>query len=97
MEDRLQDERRQTVKHAGAAALAELGSLLDAVRAAGRLTEKKPGIFYRRGEAALHFHEDPEGLFADWRAAKGEKDFIRFRVSTKAERTAFLRALSAAR
>lgn len=85
------------MKHAGDAALAELGSLLDAVRATGTLTEKKPRIFYRGGEAALHFHEDPKGLFADWRAAKGEKDFIRFRVSTAAERAAFLRALSAAR
>jgi len=81
------------VKHAGDAALEMLAPLLDAVRASGLLNEKKPGIFYRGSEAALHFHEDLGGLFADWRAAKGDKDFIRFRVSTAAERTAFLSAL----
>ena len=95
MEDRLQDGRREAVKHAGEAALAELAPLLTAVRSTLALTEKKPGIFYRGAEAALHFHEDPAGLFADWRAAKGDRDFIRFRVSTPAERTAFLKALQA--
>ena len=94
MEDRLQNGRRAPVKHAGDAALAELAPLLAAIRAAGALKEKKPGVFYRSGEAALHFHEDPDGLFADWRAAKGDKDFIRFRVSTPAERAAFLKALT---
>ncbi|MFT3810416.1 MAG: hypothetical protein QM698_10895 [Micropepsaceae bacterium] len=84
------------MKHAGEAALAELASLLAAIRTAVPLTEKKPGIFYRGAEAALHFHEDPDGLFADWRAAKGDRDFIRFRVSTAAERTAFLKALKRA-
>ncbi len=84
------------MKHAGDAALAELAPLLDAVRAAATLSEKKPGIFYRGSEAALHFHEDPGGLFADWRAEKGDKDFLRFRVSTAAERAAFLRALKKA-
>lgn len=93
MEDRLQDGRREAVKHAGEAALAELAPLLAAIRAAAALTEKKPGVFYRGGEAALHFHEDPEGLFADWRAAKGDRDFIRFRVSTPAERAAFLKTV----
>lgn len=95
MEDRLQDGRREAVKHAGDAALAELAPLLAAIRSAVPLNEKKPGIFYRGGEAALHFHEDPGGLFADWRPAKGDRDFIRFRVSTAAERAAFLKALKA--
>ncbi len=81
------------MKHAGDAALAELAPLLAAIRAAVPLTEKKPGVFYRSGEAALHFHEDPDGLFADWRTARGEKDFVRFRVSTAAERATFLKAL----
>ncbi len=81
------------MKHAGAAALAELAPLLAAIRAAVALTEKTTGIFYRGGEAALHFHEDPDGLFADWRAVRGEKTFTRFRVSTARERAAFLNAL----
>ena len=81
------------MKHAGAAALAELAPLLAAIRAAVPLNEKKPGVFYRGGEAALHFHEDAEGLFADWRAARGDREFIRARVSTAAERAAFLSRL----
>ncbi len=84
------------MKHAGDAALAELEPLLAAIRATTTLTEKKPGIFYRGGEAALHFHEDPGGLFADWRAAKGDRAFIRFRVSAPDERAQFLQALKAA-
>ena len=83
------------MKHAGEAALAELASLLTAVRAMPALTEKKPGLFYRGAKAALHFHEDPTGLFADWRAANADKDFTRFRVSTARERAAFLAALKA--
>ena len=81
------------MKHAGDSALDALEPLLTAIRAAAALTERKRGVFYRGGQAALHFHEDPEGLFADWRAAKDDKDFRRFRVSTKAEQAAFLKAL----
>lgn len=81
------------MKHAGEGALETLAPLLAAIRRAQPLlTERKRGVFYRGGEAALHFHEDPGGLFADWRAAKGDKDFVRFRVSTEAEQAAFLKA-----
>lgn len=81
------------MKHAGPAALDALEPLLTAIRARGGLTEKGRGAFYRGGRAALHFHEDPGGLFADMRLAKGDADFARYRVSTTAERSAFLKAL----
>jgi hypothetical protein len=60
-------ERR--VKHAGAGALDTLDDLLNSLRARSTLVEKRPGIFYVRGRAFLHFHEDRAGLFADLRRA----------------------------
>jgi hypothetical protein len=57
------------MKHAGPAALDHLEPLLRELRAAGDLKERSRGVFYRRGRAFLHFHEDPAGLFADLRAA----------------------------
>jgi hypothetical protein len=80
-----------TMKHAGPAALAELADLLAAVRArGGGLREPRPGIFYRKGKAWLHFHEDKAGLFADLRVAN---DWQRFRVSDRPERAALLTAI----
>jgi hypothetical protein len=77
------------MKHAGAEALGALEQVLREVRRLGGLIEKKPGIFYRKREAFLHFHEDAAGLFAD---LKTSGDYVRFRVSTAAERKAFLAA-----
>ncbi len=84
------------MKHAGAAALDELGDLIAAIRAAATLTERKRGVFYRGREAALHFHEDKAGLFADWRVRRGDPDFTRFPVGAPAERAAFLALFTAA-
>jgi len=77
------------VRHAGPAALAELGDLIEAVRAYG-LNEPRPGIFYRKGRAWLHFHEDPAGLFADLRAGA---DWQRYRVAEPTERAELLAAI----
>ena len=55
------------MRHASGAALDGLEPLLAQVRALPGLREKSRGVFYRRGRAALHFHEDPAGLFADVR------------------------------
>jgi hypothetical protein len=69
------------MKHAGAAALDALEQLLGAIRARGAaagLKEKQRGVFYRKGKAWLHFHEDPAGLFADLRTGA---DWVRFPVS----------------
>lgn len=73
------------MKRAGAEALDAIEPLLLQVRLLPGLTEKKRGIFYRKREAFLHFHEDTGGLFADLKTAAGG-DYVRFRVSTAAER-----------
>lgn len=78
------------MKHAGAGALASLEPLLKRLRNFGVLKEKSPGVFYLRGKAFLHFHEDPAGLFAD--ARLGE-DFIRSRIQTAAEQKTFVRTI----
>lgn len=76
------------MKHAGPAALDQLEPLLLRLRALPGLKEKARGVFYRRGRAFLHFHEDRSGLHADLRLA-GD-DFSRFRVQDETERDALL-------
>jgi hypothetical protein len=75
------------VKHAGATALAALKDLLDAIRSRTGAREPRPGVFYRKGKAWLHFHEDPAGLFADLRLGS---EWQRFAVSGAAGRRALL-------
>ncbi|MBI1407161.1 MAG: hypothetical protein GC145_13680 [Caulobacter sp.] len=74
------------MKHAGPAALDRLEPLLARLRGLPALKEKARGVFYRRGRAFLHFHEDVSGLHADLRTAG--PDFDRFRVQDEAEREA---------
>jgi hypothetical protein len=81
------------MKHAGAEALGRLTDLLDQIRAKEGLKEKKLGIFYRKSDAFLHFHEDPAGIFADLKI--GEK-FARYPVNTDRERTALLSKINRA-
>ncbi len=80
------------MKHAGPAALDQLDDLLAQIRKHADLREKSRGCFYRKSSSMLHFHEDPEGLFADLKIGD---EFERFRVSTRAERAEFLRAMKA--
>lgn len=77
------------MKHAGPDALAALAPVLQELRSLEAITERATGTFYRKSKAFLHFHEDPEGLFADLRL-KADGDFERLRVSTAAERKRFL-------
>ena len=77
------------MKHAGPQALAILEGLLDQLRRLPGIVEKKPGVFYRRGRAFLHFHEDPAGLFAD---IKTGEEFERFALNNARERNALVRA-----
>ena len=81
------------MKHADASALGDLEALLSDLRAVDGLVERKPGIFYRRSRAFLHFHEDRSGLYADVRLDING-DFIRMRVNTKAERAQLLRQVT---
>jgi hypothetical protein len=79
------------MKHAGAATLAELAPLLDELRRIDGLVERTPGAFYCRSKAYLHFHEDPEGPFADVKL--DGTTFTRLRVATRAERAKLLALL----
>jgi hypothetical protein len=75
------------MKHAGPAALDALSDLIAAIRTCDGLKESRPGVFYRKGKAFLHFHEDAAGLFADLRVSA---EWERFRVSEANERKIFL-------
>jgi hypothetical protein len=75
------------MKHAGRAALDALSDLLVNLRAKTGLVEKRPGIFYVKGKAYLHFHEDRAGLFADLRQGG---DWLRFPVNSSDERAELL-------
>jgi hypothetical protein len=79
------------MKHAGGAALDQLEPLLSELRSLPGLKERSRGVFYRKGRAFLHFHEDPTGLFADIRAAAGD-DFDRFDVTGEAGQAALAAA-----
>jgi hypothetical protein len=76
------------VRHAGSEAIEQLEPFLVALRTVPGLVEKRPGIFYRRSRAFLHFHEDPSGLYADVRL---EVDFERYRVTTRREQHTLLK------
>ena len=75
------------MRRAGQAALDELAELLSALRRTAGIREKSRGVFYRGARAFLHFHEDPDGLFADVRFTT---TFERRRVSSAREQLAFL-------
>lgn len=80
------------MKHAGNAALDQLDGLLEEIRAFGQLKEKGRGVFYRKAEAFLHFHEDPEGLFADLRV---DGSWERLAVNSTAEKQKLLLRIQA--
>lgn len=76
------------MRHARPEALDALEGVLKDIRALPGLTERKRGIFYHKAQAFLHFHEDDAGLFADVKL--GGEGYTRLRVSTAAERKAFV-------
>ena len=78
------------MKHAGAAALGVLSELLHKLRNRTSLVERKPGIFYAKGRAFLHFHEDRAGLFADLRHGS---DWLRLAVDDHDDRERLLAAV----
>jgi hypothetical protein len=81
------------MKHATPPGLDTIEALLQRIRALRVLQEKSRGVFYRGGRAALHFHEDPTGMFADLRLG-GEWE--RFAANTTAEHAVLLRRIHAA-
>ena len=70
--------------HARESDLAPIAAWLEQLRELPGLKERKPGIFYHKSRAFLHFHEDGGKLYADVRL--GGDDFDRHRVHTVAER-----------
>lgn len=78
------------MKHADADALAALSDLIEDLRSRSVLVEKRLGIFYTKGRAFLHFHQDPTGLFADLRDGG---DWRRFPVNKPAECATLLAAV----
>jgi len=79
------------MRHATAEALDELEPLLQSIRLLPGLKETSRGVFYRKGRAFLHFHEDPAGLFADLRTGA---DFQRRCVNAPEDRMALLAEIS---
>jgi len=78
------------VKHAGPEALTRLAPLLEQLRNRSALVERRPGVYYLKSRAFLHFHEDPSGDFADVRLAD---DFERLPVGTKAQRAQLMKRI----
>jgi hypothetical protein len=77
------------MRHASESTLQELTSLLERLRSFEGLVEKRPGVFYRKTKAFLHFHEDPEGLFVDVRL-KADEPFARLAVTTSIQRSTLI-------
>ncbi len=72
--------------HADDAALQRLQPVLRQLRGIAGLREMKPGIFYLKGSAFLHFHEDGGALFADLK--KGRRQRLRPLPGRRAARPA---------
>ena len=67
--------------HANESALQALLPLLRQLRDIKGLREVKPGIFYCRGAAFVHFHDEAGTLVADLKRAGGS-GFDRYAVDT---------------
>ena len=67
--------------HADAKALEPLLPLLRQLRDIKGLKEVKPGIFYCRGAAFIHFHDEQGTLVADLKKAGGS-GFDRYPLNT---------------
>jgi hypothetical protein len=75
------------MKHAGPATLDRISPLLEELRARPALREMRPGVFYLKSRAFLHFHDDPSGVFADVRLAEG---FVRLPVTSRSQQSDLL-------
>jgi hypothetical protein len=75
------------VRRAGSATLERIEPLLQALRAHPALTERRPGHFFLQSREVLHFHDDPNGVFADLRLANG---FVRLCVTSSGEQAELL-------
>ncbi len=76
------------MKHATSEAFEQITSLLSGLRRLPHMVERRPGVFYVRGKAFLHFHADPAGIFAD---IKVRNDWKRFALKGAHVRSEFLK------
>lgn len=67
--------------------LETLAPLLRVLRGNPILEEVRPTAFHLDAQDFIHFHEEPEGLFADVRLSKGR---VRMPVSTRSEQAELL-------
>ena len=80
------------MRHITPGRLRQVEFLVEGVRRCDGLTERKPGTFYRRSSAFLHFHEHGDDqVFADCKL--NGTTFERFDVSTKRQQEALLRKI----
>jgi hypothetical protein len=70
------------MKHASSAKIAKIEKELAELRKRTGLTEKKPGAFYRKGEALLKFEKDSKGPYA---ALKSGRNWVKLRLETQTE------------
>jgi hypothetical protein len=89
------DGTLEKMLHATENTLTKYPELLASVRNIEGLNETRPGVFYRKSKAFLHFHEDPSGLYADLRVNVNE-EFVRTRVETRVEQSAFIATITSA-
>ena len=76
------------MKHASRLTIDRLAPMLERIRLLPGLDERKPGIFYRKSRACLHFHEDGERIFADVRF--DGPDFERLPCSSRRDQAALV-------
>jgi hypothetical protein len=82
------------MRHITPAGLDTVESLLARLRTFPDLVERKRGVFYRRSNAFLHFHEDGDDVYADVKLTPD--GFQRMRVSKRSEQDALVRAVRTA-
>lgn len=78
------------MRHATREDLDHVAELLASLRRLKALTEKKPGVFYRRGRAFIHFHEHLGRIYMDVRL---HSDFERLDVTARPLQNEALRAV----
>ncbi len=76
------------MRHATVDDLKGVSTLLEELRDVPGLVERRPGTFYWRSRAFLHFHHDPSGIYVD--AKLDGDEFERRRVTTAGEQGRFL-------
>jgi hypothetical protein len=67
--------------------LDRIAPLLEVLRAHPALREPRPTVFQLNDRDFLHFHDEPEGIFADVRLTSG---FVRLPVSSHLEQLELL-------